>query len=225
MYELWSSAGYKVVTISALGVCMLREGASYLMMDVRPLNLEYWYAVHCKPFKEWLAAARLTEQLGLKVYVPKIKTHFRGQIQFAPFFPRYLFIQANLQRVSISQINSTPGVARLVTFDQQPQPIAASVIDALRRRMERLNSQGGLPSHTFYPGDDVRVVAGPLQGLAAVFVGPMKPSERVNILVDFLGCRRPAEVPVNTLERSAAQPGYRSERRTRGKGRHIKVKS
>jgi transcriptional antiterminator RfaH len=193
-------------------------------MDAQPFNLKYWYAVHCKPFKESLAAIRLSEQLGLTVYLPQIRTHFRGQIRLVPFFRRYLFIQANLQQISITQINSTPGVSRLVTFDHLPHPISATVIDAIRRRMDQLNSQGGLPSHTFCPGDDVRVITGPLQGLAAVFVGPMKPSERVNILVDFLGYHRPAEVPVSSLERSTAKPAGRSERRTRGRGRHIKAK-
>jgi transcription elongation factor/antiterminator RfaH len=194
------------------------------MIDLQSPNLEFWYAVHCKPFKEWLAAARLAEHLGLAVYVPKLRTRFRGQIQLAPFFPRYLFVQADLQAISITDINSTPGVSRLVTFGQIAQPISATVIEALRQRMAQFNSEGGLPNHGFQPGDGVRLKAGPLQGLEAVFVGPMKPSERVHILVDFLGHQRSVEVHVNTLERSAIDPAPRHERRTRGKGRYIKVK-
>jgi transcription elongation factor/antiterminator RfaH len=194
------------------------------MIDLQSFDLESWYAVYCKPFKEWLAATRLAEQLGLIVYVPQIRTCFRGQIQFAPFFPRYLFIQANLQEVSTSHINATPGVSRLVMFDYVPQPIPAIVIEALRQRMAQFNAQGGLPNHGFHPGDNVRLKAGPLRGLEAVFVGPMKPSERVQILVDFLGHHRPAEVHVSTLERTTAEPAPMQERRTRGKGRQIKVK-
>jgi transcriptional antiterminator RfaH len=194
------------------------------MIDLQSLDLEPWYAVHCKPFKEWLAATRLVEQLGLTVYVPQIKTSFRGQIQLVPFFPRYLFIQANLQEVSISHINSMLGVSRLVMFGDVPQPIPAIVIESLRQRMAQFNAQGGLPNHGFRPGDGVRLKAGPLQGLEAVFIGPMKPSERVQILVDFLGHHRPAEVHVSTLERTTAVPAPIQERRTRGKGRQIKVK-
>lgn len=194
------------------------------MIDLQSLDRESWYAVYCKPFKEWLAATRIAEQLGLPVYVPQIRTRFRGQIQFAPFFPRYLFVQANLQEVSVSHINATPGVSQLVIFGYIPQPIPALVIEELRQRMAQFNTQGGLPNHGFQSGDRVRLKAGPLRGLEAVFIGPMKPSERVQILVDFLGHHRPAEVPVNTLERTNAEPAPIRERRTRGKGRHIKMK-
>jgi transcriptional antiterminator RfaH len=194
------------------------------MMNLQSFDLESWYAVHCKPFKEQLAATRLAEHLGLIVYVPQIRTCFRGQIQFAPFFPRYLFVQANLQQVSMSHINATSGVSRLVMFDNIPQPIPAIVIEALRQRMAQFNAQGGHPNHGFHPGDNVRLKAGPLRGLEAVFVGPMKPSERVQILVEFLGQHRPAEVHVSSLERTTAEPAPMQERRTRGKGRQIKVK-
>jgi len=194
------------------------------MNDVQSLDRESWYAVHCNPFKESLAATLLAEQLGLAVYVPQIRTRFRGQIQYAPFFPRYLFIQANLQEVPISHINATAGVSRLVMFGYAPQPIPAAVIEALAQRMAHFNAQGGLSNHGFVPGDSVRLKSGPLRGLEAVFVGPMKPSERVQILVDFLGHHRPAEVNVSTLERITAVPAPMHERRTRGKGRQIKVK-
>jgi transcriptional antiterminator RfaH len=194
------------------------------MDDLQSFDLEPWYAVHCRPFKESLAATMLAEQLGLTVYVPQIRTHFRRQTQYAPFFPRYLFIQANLQEVSISHINATAGVSRLVMFGYVPQPIPAVVIEALYHRMQQFNAQGGLLNHGFQPGDNLRLKAGPLRGLEAVFVGPMKPSERVQILVDFLGHQRPAEVNVSILEHSTAIPAPVHERRTRGKGRQIKVK-
>lgn len=192
--------------------------------DLQSLDRKSWYAVYCKPLKEWLAATALREYLALTVYVPQIKTHFRGRIRRAPFFPRYLFLQADLQVTSFSQINATSGVIGLVTLGDQPQSIPAAVIETLRQRMEQFNAEGGLPSHGFHPGDGVRLKAGPLQGLEAVFVGPMKPSERVRILVDFLGRRRAAEVHVNTLERSSSVLAPKRERRTRGKGRQINLK-
>ena len=193
-----------------------------MLPELQPLNRKSWYAVYCQPLKEWLAATALSEYLALTVYVPQIKTHFRGRVQRIPFFPSNLFIHADLGVTALSQINATSGVHGLVTLGDGPQAIPAAVIEALRQRMEQFNAEGGLPSHGFQPGDSVRLKAGPLQGLEAVFVGPMKPSERVRILVDFLGQHRAADVYLNTLERSGSVQAPRQERRTRGKGRHIK---
>jgi transcriptional antiterminator RfaH len=192
------------------------------MGDLRPPDFEAWYAAYCKPFKERYAATALADQLGLPIYLPEIKRRFRGQIRHAPFFPRYLFVWVDLQAVTLNRINNTFGVVRLVAIDDIPQPIPTSVIDMLRQRVDHFNMYGGLLNRGFRPGDTVRLKEGPLQGLEAVFVGPMKSSERVHILIDFLGRHREAEVDVDTLERAAAPP--RRERRTRGNGRHIKLR-
>lgn len=184
--------------------------------------IQQWYVVHCEPLKERWAATVLHERLGLAIYLPEIRRRFRGQVRYAPLFPRYLFVQVDLQQVAPSTINTTPGVVRLVSFDNMPVPIPASVIDALRERVDSLNSAGGLPQHNFRPGDTVRFTSGSLRGLEAVFVGPMRPSERVRVLIEFLGSLREAEVAVDLLEPAA--PAVKRERRTRGKGRKIKFK-
>jgi len=181
-----------------------------------------WYVVHCQPLKEWYTAAVLTDQLGLTVYLPTVLQPFRGTLQRAPLFPRYLFVQANLEAVAPSTINAAPGVVRLVAFEEVPQPVPAATMAALRRRVDQLNTQGGLPVHGFQPGDAVWLTGGPLQGLEAVFVGPLKPRERVRVLIEFLGQLREAEVQVALLEPVRAAPAPQRARRTRGKGRRIK---
>jgi transcriptional antiterminator RfaH len=183
---------------------------------------EHWYVVHCQPLKERQAAAALEHNLGLATYLPEIRRRFRGQLQQAPLFPRYLFVRANLHTTAPSQINATPGVLRLVAFDETPQPVPAAVIGALYQRVCELNVQGGLLEHQFRPGDPVQLADGPLQGLEALFVGPTKPSERVRILVHFLGSLREVDVDVDVLAKPAPGLIFRRERRTRGKGRRIK---
>lgn len=187
-------------------------------------TIQQWYVIHCEPLKERWAASVLRERLGLTAYLPEIRRRFRGQVRYAPLFPRYLFVQLDLQQVALSKINTTPGVVRLVSFDDMPVPIPASVIDALRERVDSLNSAGGLPQHNFHPGDTVRFTSGSLRGLEAVFVGPMRPSERVRVLIEFLGSLREAEVAVDLLEPAAPAAVAKRERRTRGKGRKIKFK-
>lgn len=181
-----------------------------------------WYVVHCKPREERRAAAALEEQLGLKVYLPEVTRRVRGRIQRAPFFPRYLFVWANLLQVKVTgihAINTMPGVLRLVEFGNIARPVLAAVIEAIRKRIDALNAQGGLPEHRFHPGETLRLTDGPLQGLEAVFVRPMKSSERVRVLINFLGSLRDAEVNADMLEKVRTP---RRERRTRGKGRRIK---
>lgn len=180
-----------------------------------------WYAVHCKPLKEAQAATALIDHLALTVYLPEVRRLFRGRKQRTPFFPGYLFVQANLHYVTPSRINATPGVLRLVAFGELPQAVPAEVIDLIRQRVDDLNMHGGLIEHGFRPGDAVRFKSGPLRGLEATFIGPMKPSERVRVLIDFLGSLRETEVDATMVERAAAPPPRR-ERRTRGKGRWIK---
>ena len=180
-----------------------------------------WYAVHCKPFKERYAATALEDRLGLTVYLPEVRRFFRKQVQWTPLFPRYLFVQANLQRVTFSSINTTPGVLGLVTVGGTPQTVPPAVIQELCQRVNNLNAQGGLSEHDFFPGGAVRLKAGPLRGMEAVFVGPMTPSQRVRVLIDFLGRLREAEVDLDALEHANSWPAPKRERRTRGKGRRI----
>ncbi|HWQ16159.1 MAG TPA: transcription termination/antitermination NusG family protein [Roseiflexaceae bacterium] len=196
------------------------------MMDQRPEAA--WYAVHCQPLKERLAVTLLRDQLGLAIYLPEIKRRVRGRLHSTPLFPRYLFVRADPQHLAMSQVNATAGVLRLVAFDGVPQPVPATVIAALHERVERCNAEGGLLGHGFQPGDAVRLKHGPLQGLEAVFVGPLRASERVRVLIEFLGHCRQAEVSVDALERvapaPAVPPAARPPRRTRGRGRPINAR-
>ena len=185
-----------------------------------PANAPCWYAVHCHPFAELRAAAALESHLGVSVYLPETGQRINGQVRRIAFFPRYLFVRANLHVVTVSRINATPGVLRLIAFGDIPQPISADIIESIRERVDRLNAQGGLPRYIFRPGDATYFRGGQLRGLEAVFVRSMKSNTRARVLMMFLG--QPSEVEVETdhLEPAGSEPP-RQERRTRGKGRKI----
>lgn len=180
-----------------------------------------WYVVYCLPLKEQMASMRLADQLGLNVYLPQLKRVEGGRAQLTPFFPRYLFIQADLGQVAMSQINATPGVQRLVVLGDTPQPVASAVVEELRRRLAQLNLEPG-PPERLQRGSAVRLRSGPLQGLEAVFVEALSPGERVRVLVEFLGRQQTIDIPAAALEPTGG-PGGRLPRRTRGKGRTIRV--
>jgi transcriptional antiterminator RfaH len=195
------------------------------MPNLQTSHFQSWYAVHCKPRKEWLAATALESLLGLTIYLPQVCRYGHGQFDRTPFFSRYLFLWVDLQTTALSTINAAPGVSRLVTFGERPQPVPITVIEAIRDVVDDLNAQGGLPEHPFHFGDTVRLTDGPLCWLEAKFIKSMKSSGRVRILIDFLGQLREAEVDADRLEPAQVEPNPRRERRTRGKGRKIKVNS
>jgi transcriptional antiterminator RfaH len=181
-----------------------------------------WYAVHCQHAKEAQAGAAIKTFLDLHVYLPQVHQRVRGKSQATPFFPGYLFVRADFQIVAPSKLNSIPGVVRLLTFDDQPRSIAAAVIDHIRTHVSDINAHGGFAAPQFQPGDTVRLKNGPFRGLEAAFLGPLKPSERVRVLIDFLGSLRETDVRADDLERVRSAPlPARQERRSRGKGRPI----
>jgi transcriptional antiterminator RfaH len=181
-----------------------------------------WYVAHCKRLKEWQTAAAIKERLNLIVYLPEVRRRLAGHLRHAPFFPGYLFVQTNLREVALSQINAVPGILRLVAFGELPQPVPAQVVEEVRLQVDDLNARGGLMPHSFQPGDTLRLTGGAFRGLNAVFLGPLKPSERVQVLIEFLGSLRKLELPVDQIERPSDQLAPKRERRTRGKGRPIK---
>lgn len=177
-----------------------------------------WYVVHTKPRREVLAVSLLEERLRATVYLPQVEQRYRGGLQRAPLFPGYLFLCTDLEHTEASAINAVPGVIRLVASGGVPQPVPDAVMDALRQRVAQFDSQGGLPQHPYHQGDPLRLTAGPLAGLEAVFVGPMRPAERVRVLLTFLGQLQEVEMPVEMLE-PAPRP-----RGSRGRGRPIEPK-
>jgi len=165
----------------------------------------------------------LKDNLRTKVYVPEVCKRARGSSQMVPFFPGYIFIQVNLEQVKFNSINSMPGVVRLLQFGGEPQRIPVGVIEAVRATVDRLNAEGGIPPHSFQPGDAVRFTSGPFRDLEALFLGPQTPSARVKVLLHFLGRLNEVQVDADCLEpnRSHMTSDQQRPRRTRGKGRVI----
>ena len=185
-------------------------------------SIHPWYIVHCHTGKEKFTSTILHTNLGLVAYVPEIKIWKQGEVRYISLFPGYFFLQADLQQTTPSQINTSPGVLRLLECNDRPQAISTDLVEALFHELTRQNEANCFP---FHPGDTVYVTEGPLRGLEAVFLGPTKPQMRVQVLLQFLGRSTKAEVNMSTLEkpvgarkRDHAAP---RQRYTRGKGRKI----
>jgi transcriptional antiterminator RfaH len=182
-------------------------------------GLRCWYAVYTKPNAEY-RVARLLQLKGLEVFLPEIPSWKprRGH-RTEPLFPSYVFVRADWSAVPLTTVEWTPGVRRLVAFDGRPAVVPESAIALIRRRL----AEGAWARAPFRPGERVRIVEGPLQGLEAVFEGPMEPAARVRVLLEFLGRVHRAVVPVAALAPAAPPaPRPRPPRRTRGRKRWIR---
>ncbi|MCD6291565.1 MAG: hypothetical protein J7M34_13765 [Anaerolineae bacterium] len=200
----------------------LKEGSALSNAETSPQPK--WYALYTKPQKE----QQVAEQLALKdvpVFLPMIpvRRHRRNTVD-RPLFPRYLFAQLVLDDPRTAAIRWTPGLVRFVAFGERPVAIPDEVIAKLRERVAEFRAAGGLPTHNFHPGDRVLITNGPLKGLEAVFQGPMRPSDRVKVLVEFLGQLAEADVAVEDLRRVPRHNYHKKKRprRTRGRGRRIR---
>lgn len=182
--------------------------------------MEAWYALYTKPNAEGLVA-RALESRGFSYYLPLLppaKPNARPQA----LFPSYLFVKCDLSELIVDQLQFLPGLRRIVSFSDKPAIVPHEAIAMMERELAEIDAAGGLVKHQFKPGDEVVIDSGPLAGLRGVFQGPMGPSERVRILVRFLGETNRAEVPLDTIRKASEDDALiRRRRGTRGRGRRI----
>lgn len=151
--------------------------------------LSNWYVVQTHPNAEAKAASHLERQ-GFSVYLPrylKRRRHARKiQTVQAALFPRYLFVNIDLQSQRWRSIQSTIGVSRLVTNGEIPAPVPAPVISGLRDREDERGFIAMAQGPSFVPGDKVRVSGGAFAEALGLFEGASD-RDRVAILLDLLG--------------------------------------
>jgi transcription antitermination factor NusG len=164
------------------------------------MTAPYWCVARSEPNRESVAA-RFLGKSGYDVYLPKIcevrSTNGRRRVITPPLFPAYLFVRIELQwhtaRWSI-------GVVGLIMAADGPAKVPDAIIDGLRAR-----EQDGcvmLPEEEprLRAGDPIRVTSGLLMGATGLFAG-MRPQQRVEVLLTFLGSQRSAVLQASAVER------------------------
>ncbi len=160
--------------------------------------MKHWYVLHTKPHQEQIVAAFL-HQRQVESYLPlvRVKPANPRASRTRPYFPCYLFVQADLDLVGVEQLYWTPGLRRLVEFGGQPAEVPNHFMFDLRQRVNQICSMGELIISGVKKGDAVKIVEGPFAGYEALFDLCLPGTERVRVLLTLLekqhsDYRRPA---------------------------------
>ena len=162
----------------------------------------HWYAVRTKPNHERQAELSV-QRLGVETFYPQMKQRRvirrREQMIIGSLFPGYLFARLNLA-IHYRAAKYARGVLDLVAFGSIPAIVDDEIIEGMRARLR--DGCLTLPAPALTPGEVVRIQAGPLQGLEAVFEREMSDHQRVVLLLRTLTYQArvvlPFEQVVNT---------------------------
>jgi len=150
-----------------------------------------WYILQSKPNKEEFVLQQLNIR-NIAAYYPYIKVepvNPRSR-KIKPYFPGYLFINADLDLIGTSGLKWIPGTLGLVAFGNELASMQEDVIQPIRQHVDRLNEDRSKYCKKFTPGDRVMIQSGPFAGYQAIFDSYMPGHERVQVLLKMLEDRQ-----------------------------------
>jgi transcription antitermination factor NusG len=140
---------------------MMLEATREAASDLR------WFAVQTRHHHEKRIAERL-QQAEIETFLPvhrsvhRWKNGVNAELEL-PLFPCYLFTRIkDAQRLNLLR---QPGVIALAASNTSPTPIADDEISRLRLVAEKVKAQ---PHPYLTVGEQVRIIAGPLAGMAGI---------------------------------------------------------
>lgn len=188
--------------------------------------MQEWYALHTKAYAEQTTARELHKH-GIETYVPQISAKVgKSAEKRVAFFPGYLFMNVDLNATNASNWRWASGVRHIVSYGETPVVIPEEIILHIRRGLhEREAATAAQQGLKFRKGDQVRIGDGPFGDMLAIFEGHVSASERVTVLMEFLGQLSRIRVDIDSLELVGdgnQRPMNKRRRRTRGRGRRVR---
>jgi len=163
-----------------------------------------WYVVRSKAHKEGLLEKEL-EARDVHCFFPYIKVqpvNPRSK-KIRPYFPNYLFVQADLEEAGNSFLKWVPYSQGLVRFGGEPAVVPDSLVHGIMQRLDAINAAGGLQPKRFETGELVWVTEGYFQGYEGIFDTYLDGRDRVRILLDLLTGRK---IPLELNQQQIAYP-------------------
>lgn len=156
-----------------------------------------WYCLRSRARGEQVAAAALTQRVGVEVFAPRIRTPRSGPAgrcaaSAEPLFPGYLFARFQYPH-QLRHVISCRGVAGLVQFGGEPPVVADGVIEFLRAQVRGFVGPAATP--VLEEGTWVKVVSGSFRNVEGRVLPSSHRTDRVRLLLSLLG----REVQVSVL--------------------------
>lgn len=159
-----------------------------------------WYVVRSQPKRERLAARSLREGLRLEVVCPLVKFQKitrRGKVWWSEaMFPGYLFAKFD-QNEHERAVKYAQGVLALVHFGDKMPSVSEGFMRQLSEQL--IDTEEVVISHKLEVGGSYEIADGPLTGQAGEVLEVMPASERVRLLVEFIGGNREIEIDLLSL--------------------------
>ena len=164
-----------------------------------------WYVIYTHAKSEMKALYHLRRQ-GFTVYLPKYhkqRRHARRVQQVeTPLFPRYIFVNLDINRTPWRAINSTVGIINMVSHGGLPTPVPTGVVEEIcafenETGLIRLNALQRLKK-----GDEVQIVTGAMSEHIGIF-NCLDDNERAIILLKILGREIKVRLPAEALVAAA----------------------
>jgi transcriptional antiterminator RfaH len=161
---------------------------------------EAWYCLRSRRKLEQVAAARVKVLGNTSVFCPRIRFRRPNRDGWVwvteALFPGYFFARFSLKEM-LPQVRSAHGVTSVVHFGDWYPEIANNIIEELQAD----TPDGSVCElvRALVPGDNVRLLQGPLAGAEAVITHVLPGHERVRLLLDFLGRETFAEVEADNV--------------------------
>jgi len=177
-----------------------------------------WYVLRTQLKRERLAAINLRQLEEVEVFLPRLryqKTTRRGRVWWVePLFPGYLLAKFSLVEMG-RMVTYTGGVSRLIRFGEEVPEVPGEFVQKLQEQVARVESGDDeiVVNWKVNVGDEVEIAGGPFQGMEGQVVEVRPGSERVKLLLEFLGEVKPVEMSLFDLilSRPEIPEGWRDD--------------
>lgn len=148
-----------------------------------------WFLAQLKPNSHIIAERNLARQ-GFRTFLPMQEETRRSHGKFItlmrPLFPGYIFVVLNVPQGGWRTVNSTFGIARLVSLGKEPTPVPLDLVSQLMLRCDREGKL--LLPNLLKPGDQVMLTKGPFTEFVAT-IESIAPDRRVWVLMELMGAQ------------------------------------
>jgi transcriptional antiterminator RfaH len=170
---------------------------------------EQWYCLKAKIKREHFAAAVLRSRTDFQIFCPRVtitKNTVRGPKAFTEaLFPGYLFCRFNFIDSS-RLVKNSPDVTGIVSFGDRVPEIPDETIVELQAAFPFETVE--VPPNRIQEGELAEIIRGCFQGETGCVTKIKESTDRVTLLIEFLGNYVNIELPTeNLINSKPVSPG------------------